>query len=116
MHINDKILINHIYDEVHYLTSESLSIEIEDFLNNETLKRSFTRSIEIIGEASKKLSIDFKNTYSEINWKSLAGMRDKLIHHYFGVDYIIVWDVSKNKSIEIRDFIIANKLVETRLF
>jgi len=54
------------------------------------------RNFEIIGEASKKLSDDIKSTYPLVPWKSMAGMRDKLIHDYFGVDLDIVWDTIQN--------------------
>jgi len=59
------------------------------------------RSIEIIGEATKKIPIDFKNKWSTIQWKNMAGMRDRLIHDYMGVNYSIVWDVMKNKIPEM---------------
>ena len=66
-------------------------------MEDETLQRSFTRSIEIIGEATKKLSREFTDRYPQVDWKSMAAMRDKLVHDYFGIDYEIVWDVVKNK-------------------
>ena len=49
------------------------------------------RNIEIIGEASKKISKDAKQTYYKIPWKEIAGMRDKLIHNYLGVDVTVIW-------------------------
>lgn len=61
------------------------------------MKRAYVRSIEVIGEAVKKLPDTLRNKYTEIEWRSIAGMRDRLIHNYFGVDYDIVWDVITNK-------------------
>lgn len=55
------------------------------------------RSIEIIGEATKKVPDDFRAKHPQFEWKKMAGMRDRLIHDYFGVDYGIVFDVLKNK-------------------
>ena len=66
------------------------------FLSDETLKRAVTRSLEIIGEATKKIPADVKYEWNDISWKQMAGMRDKLIHDSMGVNYLIVWDVAKN--------------------
>ena len=60
-------------------------------------KRALVRSLEIIGEASKKIPADFKIKWNNVKWKEMAGMRDRLIHDYMGVNYSIVWDVIKNK-------------------
>jgi len=61
------------------------------------LQRSFIRSLEVVGEATKNLSKDLKDKHPGIEWRKIAGMRDKLIHYYFGVDWEVVWDVVKNK-------------------
>ncbi|MCB0497499.1 MAG: DUF86 domain-containing protein [Cyclobacteriaceae bacterium] len=90
-------LLRHILDECFFINSETESISKEEFLRNETLKRAVTRSLEIIGEASKKLPTEAKERWENVEWRSMAGMRDKLIHDYFGVNYNIVWDVIKNK-------------------
>jgi len=89
--------IRHILDEIIYIEDVSSGLKQKEFLSDETLKRSFVRSIEIIGEASKKLDDDFKYKYPSIEWRKIMGMRDKLIHDYFGVDYYIVWDVANRK-------------------
>jgi uncharacterized protein with HEPN domain len=94
--------LQHIIDEIDYLEGACCDLNQEEFLGDETLKRSFVRSIEIIGEATKKLPDDFKNKHDDIPWKRIAGMRDRLIHDYFGVDYSIVWDVVKNKLPELK--------------
>lgn len=63
------------------------------------------RSLEIIGEATKKIDDDFKAKYPYVEWKKMARTRDKLIHDYFGVDFDIVWDIISSKLPELKDFI-----------
>ena len=93
--------LRHIADECTYLLSVNNNLSKEDFLDNETLKRAVVRSLEIIGEATKKIPADFKVKWSSIQWKNMAGMRDRLIHDYIGVNYSIVWDVFINKIPEL---------------
>jgi uncharacterized protein with HEPN domain len=88
--------VNHINDEVNYLITKSKKLTYLEFLKDETLKRAFVRSLEIIGEAVKRIPQQIYEQYRQIEWKKIAGMRDKLIHHYFGVDYELVWDILKN--------------------
>lgn len=90
--------LKHIRAECQYINSVvETGIGRQEFLEDETLKRAITRSLEIIGEASKNIPSQFRNRWTSINWKNMAGMRDRLIHGYMGVDYLIVWDVIKNK-------------------
>jgi uncharacterized protein with HEPN domain len=92
-----KEYLRHINDECLYIISVSKDLKYEDFLDDETLKRAIVRSLEIIGEATKKIPADIKVKWNTIQWKNMAGMRDRLIHDYMGVNYNIVWDVIKNK-------------------
>ncbi len=97
MHKEPKEYLRHILDECSYIVSVSENLLLKDFVEDETLKRAVVRSLEIIGEATKKIPADIKIKYNTIQWKNMAGMRDRLIHDYFGVNYSIVWDVMKNK-------------------
>ena len=96
-----KEYLRHILDEASYIISVSENLQYEDFLQDATLKRAVVRSLEIIGEATKKIPTEFKLKWNSIQWKSMAGMRDRLIHDYIGVNYAIVWDVMKNKIPDI---------------
>lgn len=89
--------IRHIVIEAEYLMSRSAGLSHDEFVGDETLKRAFARSIEVIGEAAKHLPAEFRQEHPHVQWKAIMGMRDRLIHGYFGVDYDIVWDVVVNK-------------------
>ena len=94
--------LKHIRDECQFILSIiDKGLTKNDFLNDEVLKRAIVRSLEIIGEASKKIPIDSKIKWELISWKNMAGMRDRLIHDYMGVNYSIVWDVIQNKIPEL---------------
>jgi len=97
----NKVYLQHIYDEITFILSESKNLDYDTFIESEIYTRAFSRSLEIIGEAVKGLSSEFKNSHQEVEWKKIAGMRDKLIHEYFRVDYEIMWDVIKNKLPEM---------------
>ena len=89
--------LQHILDECLYIRSVITDdMTVEQFLMDETLKRAVTRSLSIIGEATKKISADVKYAWQSISWRQMAGMRDRLVHDYMGVNYLIVWDVAKN--------------------
>ncbi|OQX79822.1 MAG: DUF86 domain-containing protein [Bacteroidetes bacterium 4484_249] len=91
-------LLKHILDECNFIQDEITPEITKDVLiEDEVLKRAIIRSLEIIGEASKKIPADIKYKWKEIEWKNMSGMRNKLIHDYFGINYSIVWDVVKNK-------------------
>jgi uncharacterized protein with HEPN domain len=85
--------LQHILDETNYIMASSSGLDKTTFVQDETLKRAYVRSIEVIGEAVKQLPNTLRQKYTTIEWRAIAGMRDQLIHNYFGVDYDIVWDV-----------------------
>lgn len=87
--------LRHIIDECDYLMDASKDIHFDDFLEDGTFQRAFVRSLQIIGDATKMIPEDLRNENPDIEWKKIAGMRDVIVHDYFGVDHQIVWDVIK---------------------
>jgi uncharacterized protein with HEPN domain len=94
--------LQHIVVEADYLIAQSAGLTWDRFSADETLRRAFVRSLEVIGEATKKVPEDFRVRHPAVEWRSMAGMRDRLIHNYFGVDYELVWDVVRNRIPDLR--------------
>jgi uncharacterized protein with HEPN domain len=85
--------LQHIQQELEYLHGTSVEISKDAFSQDPTYQRAFARSLEIIGEATKKLDREFTDAHPGIPWSDMAKLRDKLIHHYFGIDYELVWSI-----------------------
>ena len=94
--------LRHILAEVEYLLDQSRMLTYERFVADQTLRRAFVRSLEIIGEAVKNLPTEFRISHPEVAWRPMAQMRDRLIHSYFGVDYQLVWGVVSEKLPELK--------------
>lgn len=77
-------------------------LDYQEFLTDKKTQDAVVRNLEIIGEAAKNISDDVKKRHNDIEWKKLAGLRDKIIHFYFGVNWDIVWDVVKNRLPELK--------------
>lgn len=97
----DKFFLDHIFDEIDFINAYFSNLEFEELKNDPVLQKALLKSLENIGEAVKNISEDYKNNNPEIEWRKIAGLRDKLIPHYFGVDWDLVWDVIQNKIPEL---------------
>lgn len=84
--------MQHILDAISRIEEYTLGLKYKEFLKNHLVQDGVIRQIEIIGEAAKRLSPKMRDQISDIPWKDIAGMRDKLIHDYMGVDIDAVWD------------------------
>jgi len=80
-------------------------LDIESFKQDDKTSSAVIRKFEIIGEATKQISQDIKRRHPEVSWKDMAGMRDKLIHIYFGIDYELVWKTIKQRIPKIKPVI-----------
>jgi uncharacterized protein with HEPN domain len=91
-----KVFIGHILESVHLIEKYVDQMSKEDFLKSVNIQDAVIRMLEIIGEAVKNLPLEFRDEYPDIPWRQIAGMRDVLIHAYFGVDLDLTWKVVKS--------------------
>lgn len=87
--------LEHIIDAIKDIESFTKGLTKIRFVKNKLRQSAVIRQLEIIGEASKNIPSDFREKYVEVEWKKIAGTRDKIIHHYFGIDLDTVWDIVK---------------------
>ena len=97
--------LNDILEAITDIESFIRDVSYEQFKDDRLRRNAVIRSLEIIGESVKSIPEEIKNRYSEIPWKRMIGMRDKLIHAYFGVDYEAVWVVVTQRLPEIKPVI-----------
>ncbi|MBP9151170.1 MAG: DUF86 domain-containing protein [Flavobacteriales bacterium] len=93
---NPLVYIRHIQDCIVQIMEYTSGMTQEEFLKNRLVQDAVIRNFEVIGEATKNLDEDFRKKYPHVEWKKMAGMRDKLIHDYIGVDVWAVWRVVEN--------------------
>ena len=93
---DDEVYLAHIQDAIQQIVAYTDGMDYGEFRTARMVQDAVIRQFEIIGEAAKNLSLEFRGRNDGIPWKDLAGFRDKLIHQYFGVDLATVW-----RSVEV---------------
>lgn len=86
-----RIFLQHIIESIEAIERYMKGVSKEKFCQNQQKQDAVVRRIEIIGEAVKNLPLNFRKKYPQVNWREAAGMRDVVVHEYFGVDISIVW-------------------------
>ena len=95
-HRDVRLFINDILEAIGKIEKYVRNKSYEEFQKDEKTKDAVVRNLEIVGEAVRNIPEDFKEKYPDVDWKAAAGMRDKLIHEYFGVSMAIVWETVKS--------------------
>jgi len=103
----DSAYLRHILDAVSRIEEYTEDMNREDFLSSNLHQDAVIRQVEVIGEAARKVSEETRKRHTEVPWKDMAGMRDKLIHGYFGVDLDAVWDTVKEDIPRLKTMIQA---------
>jgi uncharacterized protein with HEPN domain len=109
---DELLLLQDIIDSADKINRYITGIDFDQFIDNSMIVDAVVRNLEIIGEASKRISEETRYNHPEVEWKQMSQFRDILIHDYFGVDYEIVWDVCQNRLSDNIDFI--QQIIETK--
>ncbi|MFP3880474.1 MAG: DUF86 domain-containing protein [Dehalococcoidia bacterium] len=103
MRKDDSVYLRHVLDAIYRIEEYTRDITYENFLSSHLRQDAAIRQIEVIGEAVKKLSPELKDRHPEIPWRDVVGMRDKLVHDYFGVDLDAVWNTARKDIPQLKE-------------
>ncbi len=98
-----KILIGHILEACGKIREYIKGMDEKAFLADNMARDAVLRNIEIIGEAAKGVTYDFRSKHMEIEWKEMAGMRDRIVHAYFEIDWKLVWETASKNVPELEE-------------
>ncbi|ABQ28309.1 HepT-like ribonuclease domain-containing protein [Geotalea uraniireducens] len=114
----DADYLRDILEAMARISSYTAGMSFEGFMDDPRTQDAVVRNLEVIGEATKRLSGELRKKYRTIPWKDMAGVRDKLIHHYFGIEYKIVWSIASvdlpKLTDELKD-ILAKEAIQLHL-
>lgn len=100
--LGDKIRLLHILEAINEIQTYLVLVEFSEFSENSMMRFACVKQMEIIGEASNKISNELKSKFSDIEWAQIIGMRNVFAHEYFGIDYSLVWEIIKNDMPELK--------------
>ena len=100
-----RIYLKDILEAIEKIEEFVQGMTLTEFRKDDKTSSAVIRKFEIIGEASKHIPVEVRKNFSEIPWKEMAGMRDRLIHFYMGVDYELVWDTIDSKLPPIKNIL-----------
>jgi uncharacterized protein with HEPN domain len=104
--------LNDIFSAIEKVELFTQGMDLEEFVEDEKTVFAVVRALEIIGEAAKKVPVQVRDRYPDVPWQEMAGIRDKLIHEYFGVKLEVVWNAVKQDLPELK-VLIAQMIEDT---
>jgi uncharacterized protein with HEPN domain len=98
-----RVYLDDILAAIGKILRYTAGLSSEEFAADEKTLDAVIRNLEIVGEATKKVPVDIRAAHSEVDWGKIAGLRDILIHEYFGIDTMILWDIVQNKLPQLEE-------------
>ena len=96
-----QLLINDMLESCNKILQYTDGMTFEEFANDSKTIDAVIRNFEIIGEAANRLSEDFKDSHTQIDWHRIRGFRNRIVHDYMGIDFGIVWEIRNNYLFEL---------------
>ena len=96
------LLLNDIRESIDRIEEYTRGMSLEDFSKDQKSMDAVARNLEIMGEAASRLPDEFKESHSDIEWYKIVGLRHRIVHEYFGVDFEIIWQILQKDLPELR--------------
>jgi len=100
--LGDHARLNHIIDAINEVEKYLTDIDLQEFMENSMVRFACIKQLEIIGEAANHLSDELKDFYHQVSWRQIIGLRNILVHEYFGIDSEVVWNILENDLPEFK--------------
>lgn len=94
--LGDEARIQHIYDAILEVEAYTRNVDIDEFTSNSMMRFACIKQIEIIGEASNHVTKVTQVRFEEIEWRKIIGLRNIVVHEYFGIDFEVIWGIIKS--------------------
>jgi uncharacterized protein with HEPN domain len=101
--LGDKIRLQHILDAISEIENFTKGVDFAGFSSNSMLFSACVRQLEIVGEAVNRLSDDLITTNPDVEWRKVTGLRNMLIHEYFGIDDKLIWNIIQKNIPDLKD-------------
>lgn len=99
--LGDRVRLLHIREAIGEIFQYVEEVTFDEFTENSMMRNACIRQLEIVGEACNRLSDEIKEESKQINWRAIIGLRNVLVHQYFGVDDKVIWDIIQNDLTEL---------------
>ncbi|MBM2815398.1 MAG: hypothetical protein HW421_2160 [Ignavibacteria bacterium] len=99
---NEQELLIDIIESIEKIYRYIAGLSFEEFIDDEKTLDAVVRNFEIIGEAANRISQDFKRKHQSVEWRRIIGLRNRIVHEYFGIDYQVIWEIIRTKLIDFK--------------